>query len=119
MGAASAVRPARHGEDSGRSGGLAEADGGQVLLAQGGGVEVELRVVRLGLDAEIVGLRDWRDRRIEECLGVDFQQAPISRPGNGAAAAANRCTTDLRSEPGPERPYLGMLVAVPADEHFL
>lgn len=38
-----------------RSGSLAEAGGGQVLLAQRGEVDVEFRVVRLGLDAEFVG----------------------------------------------------------------
>lgn len=36
------------------SGGLAEAGGGQVLLAQRGDVDVEFRVVRVGLDAELV-----------------------------------------------------------------
>jgi hypothetical protein len=54
MGAASAVRPAPHGKGSGRSGGLAEADDGQVLFAQRCEVDVELRVVRVGLDAEFV-----------------------------------------------------------------
>ncbi|MFD0078892.1 hypothetical protein ACFVIY_41745 [Streptomyces sp. NPDC127166] len=37
------------------SGSLAETGGGQVLLAQRGEVDVEFRVVRLGLDAEFAG----------------------------------------------------------------
>ncbi|MFI1499877.1 hypothetical protein [Streptomyces platensis] len=36
------------------SGSLAETGGGQVLLAQGCEVDVEFRIVRLGLDAEFV-----------------------------------------------------------------
>ncbi|MFG3026570.1 hypothetical protein ACGFZQ_50245 [Streptomyces sp. NPDC048254] len=38
-----------------RSGSLAETGGGQDLLAQRGEVDVEFRVVGLGLDAEFVG----------------------------------------------------------------
>jgi hypothetical protein len=69
--------PARHLTGSG---GLVEAGGGQVLLAKRGEVDVELRVVRLGLDAELVSavLAEPVDvlgqvrRDVRQVLRVDF-----------------------------------------------
>ncbi|UUU29144.1 hypothetical protein JIX56_04080 [Streptomyces sp. CA-210063] len=61
----------------GRSSGLAEARGGQVLLTQRGEVDVELRVVCLGLDAEFV-----------RAVLAEPSYAVISRLNRGYAAGS-------------------------------
>jgi hypothetical protein len=50
-----ASRPWAHDGDTARSRGLAEASGGRVRFTQQGEVHIQLRLVRVGLDAELVG----------------------------------------------------------------